>query len=305
LKIYVAGHTGMVGSAIVRNIESHGQHEWVGKTRQELDLTNRAAVFDFLANERPEALIIAAAKVGGIVANSTFPVQFLSDNIQIEANLIDGAHAAGIGKVLFLGSSCIYPKFAEQPIKEESLLTGALEPTNEYYALAKIAGLKLIEAYRKQHGHSWISLMPTNLYGPNDNFDELSSHVIPGMIAKFERARQENSETVTLWGTGTPLREFLHVDDLADACIFALSNYTGDLALNVGSGYEVSIRDLAELIAEIVGFEGEILWDKSKPDGTPRKRLDTSRLDSLGWSAAIDLRTGLTDLVKHRQAKVS
>lgn len=305
LKIYVAGHTGMVGSALVRNIEFHGEHQWVGRTRQELDLTNRSAVFEFLASERPDAVIIAAAKVGGIVANSTYPVEFLSENIQIEANIIDGAHAAGIQKLLFLGSSCIYPKFAEQPIKEESLLTGALEPTNEFYALAKIAGLKLIEAYRKQHGHSWIALMPTNLYGQNDNFDEISSHVIPGMVVKFEKAKLENSESTTLWGTGSPLREFLHVNDLADACLFALKNYSGDVALNVGSGFEVSIKELAELIAEIVGFNGEILWDASKPDGTPRKRLDTSRLDSLGWSAAIDLRTGLTQVAKHRQARAS
>lgn len=303
MKIYIAGHTGLVGSAIVRHVESKCEHEWAGRTRQELDLTNRPAVFKVLADEKPDALVIAAAKVGGIASNSSFPVEFLSQNIQIQTNLIDAAHAAKVKRVLFLGSSCIYPKFAEQPIKEESLLAGALEPTNEYYALAKIAGLKLIEAYRKQYGHAWISLMPTNLYGPNDNFDEVSSHVIPGMIAKFEKARLENDSTVTLWGTGNALREFLHVDDLADACLFALQNYSGDVALNVGSGFEVSIKELAELISEIAGFQGQILWDTSRPDGTPRKRLDTTRLEKLGWKASIELEAGLRELIHNRQAR--
>ena len=283
----------MVGSAIVRHIESQEEHSWIGATREELDLTDRQAVFDYLKQQKPEAVIIAAAKVGGIVANQSFPVSFLTENLQIQGNLIDGAHAAGIKKLVFLGSSCIYPKFAEQPIKEEYLLTGELEPTNEPYALAKIAGLKLTQAYRKQYGHDWISLMPTNLYGPGDNYDPELSHVISGMMRKFCKAKQENQESVTLWGSGVPLREFLHVDDLASATMFALENYFGDVALNVGSGEEVSIKDLAKQIREVVGFEGEITWDSSRPDGTPRKFLDSSRIQTLGWKPKIGLRKGL------------
>ena len=293
MKIYVAGHKGMVGSAIVRHIESHEEHSWNGASRQELNLENRQAVFDYLEQQKPDAVIVAAAKVGGIVANQSFPVDFLTKNLQIQGNLMDGAHAAGVTQLVFLGSSCIYPKFAEQPIKEEYLLTGDLEPTNEPYALAKISGLKLVQAYRRQYGHDWISLIPTNLYGPGDNYDPELSHVIPGMIRKFCDAKSTNQPSVTLWGTGSPLREFLHVDDLASATMFALENYSGQVALNVGSGEEVSIKDLAMQISEVVGFEGKIIWDSSKPDGTPRKFLDSSRIRSFGWKPEISLQKGL------------
>ena len=298
MKIYVAGHRGMVGSAIVRAIEGEGKHTWIGATRSELDLTNRNAVFDYLKESKPDAVIIAAAKVGGIVSNDSFPVDFLSENLQIQTNLIDGSHAAGIEKLVFLGSSCIYPKFAEQPISESSLLTGELEPTNEPYALAKIAGLKLIQAYRKQFGHKWISLMPTNLHGPGDNYDPESSHVIPGMIFKLCNAKKNNDPSVTLWGTGSPLREFLHVDDLASASMFALENYDGEVALNVGSGEEVSIKQLAETIKTAVGFTGEIHWDSSRPDGTPRKLLDSSKLEDLGWQPSLTLEEGLAKTIQ-------
>ncbi len=298
MKIYVAGHRGMVGSAIARAIEANDEHSWIGATRSELDLTNRQNVFDYLSNNKPDAVIIAAAKVGGIVANDSFPVDFLSENLQIQTNLIDGSHEIGIQKLVFLGSSCIYPKFAEQPIKESSLLTGELEPTNEPYALAKIAGLKLIQAYRKQYGYSWISLMPTNLYGPGDNYDPESSHVIPGMISKFCKAKNEGLSSVTLWGSGSPLREFLHVDDLASATLFALENYESEVALNVGSGEEVSIKELAETIKQEVGFNGDIHWDTSKPDGTPRKFLDSSALANLGWKPALNLRDGLSKTIR-------
>ena len=298
MRLYVAGHRGMVGSAIVRAIEGEGKHSWIGATRSELDLTDRNAVFDYLRKHKPDAVIIAAAKVGGIVANNSFPVDFLSENLQIQTNLIDGSHEAGIEKLVFLGSSCIYPKFPEQPIKESSLLTGELEPTNEPYALAKIAGLKLVQAYRKQFGHEWISLMPTNLYGPGDNYDPQSSHVIPGMISKFCNAKKNGELSVTLWGTGNPLREFLHVDDLALATLFAWENYGGEVALNVGSGEEVSIKELAEAIKNSVGFHGEINWDTSKPDGTPRKFLDTSKLEELGWKPSLTLEEGLAKTIK-------
>ena len=298
MKIYVAGHRGMVGSAIVRAIEADGKHTWIGATRSELDLTDRNSVFDYLKENKPDAVIIAAAKVGGIGANDSFPVDFLSENLQIQTNLIDGSHAAGIEKLVFLGSSCIYPKFAEQPIKESSLLTGELEPTNEPYALAKIAGLKLVQAYRKQFGHRWISLMPTNLYGPGDNYDPESSHVIPGMIVKFCKAKNSGEPKVTLWGTGSPLREFLHVYDLASATLFALENYEGDVALNVGSGEEVSIKELAEEIKNSVGFSGQINWDSSKPDGTLRKFLDSSKLNDLGWKPSLTLEEGLTKTIE-------
>lgn len=283
----------MVGSAIIRQIEAEGKHQWIGRTRAELDLLDRKAVFDFLNKEKPDAVIIAAAKVGGILANNDNPVSFLTENLQIELNLIDGSHQADIEHLVFLGSSCIYPKHAPQPIKEEYLLSGELEPTNEAYALAKIAGLKLIQAYRKQFGRSWISLMPTNLYGPGDNFDPVSSHVIPGMITKFQKAKQENSQEVVLWGTGSPLREFLFVDDLANATLFALENYSGEIALNVGSGQEISIKDLSSVVAKAVGFQGKISWDKDKPDGTPRKFLDSSKLVALGWKPTTTLEAGL------------
>lgn len=293
MKIYVAGHRGLVGSAIVRAIEAAGEHTWVGQTRHELDLLNRSEVFDYVLKEKPDWVIIAAAKVGGIHANSTYPVEFLSENLQIETNLIDACHAANISRVLFLGSSCIYPKNSPQPIKEEYLLTGPLEPTNEAYALAKISGLKLIEAYRKQYGHTWISAMPTNLYGPGDNFDLQNSHVLPALIRRFAEAHETGTDTVTLWGTGTPRREFLHSDDLANACLLLLKEYDDAEPINIGSGQDLAISDLARLIAEIVGFRGDTKWDTSKPDGTPRKVLDVSKLHNLGWSPAITLRDGI------------
>jgi GDP-L-fucose synthase len=293
VKIYVAGHRGLVGSAIVRAIEAGGNHSWMGKTHSELDLLDRKAVFAYVANEKPEAIIIAAAKVGGIHANNTFPVQFLTENLQIETNLMDAAHAAGIPRLLFLGSSCVYPKLAQQPIKEEYLLTGELETTNEAYALAKISGLKLVEAYRNQYGHKWISAMPTNMYGPGDNFDLENSHVLPALIRKFHDAKTRGDDKVTLWGSGSPLREFLHADDLASACLFLLENYDDEIAINVGTGKDISIKELAELIKGIVGFEGKIDWDSSKPDGTPRKLLDISRIAVLGWKPSISLEKGI------------
>jgi GDP-L-fucose synthase len=293
MKIYVAGHRGLVGSAIVRAIESEGKHTWIGQTRAELDLLDRKAVFEYLSKQKPDAVVIAAAKVGGIHANNTYPVEFLSQNLQIETNLMDGAHAADIGKLLFLGSSCVYPKMAQQPIKEEFLLTGELEKTNEAYALAKISGLKLVQAYRKQYGHRWISAMPTNMYGPGDNFDLENSHVLPALIRKFHDAKTSGADSVTLWGTGTPKREFLHSDDLGRACLFLLENYDEDVAINVGVGEDVSIKELAELIQQVVGFQGSIKWDSSKPDGTPRKLLDVSKIKTLGWESSIPLDDGL------------
>jgi GDP-L-fucose synthase len=293
MKIYVAGHRGLVGSAIVRQIESEGKHTWVGRTRTELDLLDRDAVFSFIASEKPDAVIIAAAKVGGIHANNKFPVEFLSENLQIETNLMGAAHSANIDRLLFLGSSCVYPKFAEQPIREESLLTGALEPTNEAYALAKISGLKLVQAYRRQYGHRWISAMPTNMYGPGDNFDLENSHVLPALIRKLHDARVSGAESVTLWGTGSPRREFLHSDDLGRACLFLLENYDDDVAINVGVGQDVTIKELADIIAGIVGFQGSIEWDSSKPDGTPRKLLDVQRINKLGWHATTSLDSGI------------
>lgn len=293
MKIYVAGHRGLVGSAIVRQIDNQSQHEWVGQTRSELDLLDRNSVFEYLQKEKPDAVIIAAAKVGGIQANNTFPVEFLTQNLQIETNLLDGAHAAGIERLLFLGSSCVYPKLAQQPIREEYLLTGELEKTNEAYALAKISGLKLVQAYRSQYRHRWISAMPTNMYGPGDNFDLDNSHVLPALIRKFHDAKSTGASTVTLWGSGTPKREFLHSDDLGRACLFLLENYDDDIAINVGVGEDVSIKDLAELIKKITDFEGTIDWDSSKPDGTPRKLLDVSRITTLGWKAQISLEDGI------------
>jgi GDP-L-fucose synthase len=294
VKIYVAGHRGLVGSAIVRQIEAQGHHSWVGRTRDELDLLDRAAVFDFLSDEKPDAVIIAAAKVGGIQANHKFPVEFLSENLQLETNLIDASHKSNIDRLLFLGSSCVYPKFAEQPIKEESLLTGALEPTNEAYALAKISGLKLIQAYRREYGRRWISAMPTNMYGPGDNFDLENSHVLPALIRKFHDAKVSGATSVTLWGTGSPRREFLHSDDLGRACLFLLENYDDDIAINVGAGQDLEIQELAEMIQVIVGFGGNIAWDHSKPDGTPRKLLDSSRILAMGWSPSITLTSGIS-----------
>lgn len=294
MKIYVAGHGGLVGSAIVKNIESDSTHTWIGRTRSELDLLDRNAVSEFLAREKPDAVIIAAAKVGGIHANNTYPVEFLSQNLQIETNLIDGSFGAGVEKLLFLGSSCVYPRLSKQPIKEEELLSSELEETNEAYAIAKIAGLKLVQAYRKQYGLKWISAMPTNIYGPGDNYDLENSHVLPALIRKFHEAKVNNVESVALWGSGSPKREFLHSHDLASACLFLLENYDDDVAINVGTGNDLSILDLALLIREIVGYAGDIDWDSSKPDGTPRKLLDVSRISDLGWSPKIDLETGIS-----------
>jgi GDP-L-fucose synthase len=283
-----------VGSAIVRKIESDAQHTWIGRTRAELDLLDRKAVFKFLTTEKPDAVIIAAAKVGGIHANKTYPVEFLSENLQIETNLIDGSHAANIEHLLFLGSSCIYPKLAPQPLREEYLLTGELEKTNEAYALSKIAGLKLVEAYRNQYGRKWISAMPTNVYGPGDNYDLENSHVLPALIRKFIDAKSKGDESVTLWGTGSPRREFIYSDDLASACLFLLDNYDDSVAINIGTGEDLSIRDLASMIKDATGFEGLINWDKSKPDGTPRKLLNIQRISDLGWKANITLQEGIS-----------
>ena len=294
MKIYVAGHRGLVGSAIVRQIESQTTHTWVGRTRAEMDLLDRNAVFHFLAEEKPDAVIIAAAKVGGIQANKNYPVEFLSENLQIEVNLIDGSHAANIERLLFLGSSCIYPKLAPQPLREEYLLTGELEKTNEAYAVSKIAGLKLVEAYRNQYGRQWISAMPTNVYGPGDNYDLENSHVLPALIRKFIDAKTRGDTSVTLWGTGSPKREFIYSDDLASACLFLLENYNDSIAINVGTGQDLSIRDLASTIKQATGYEGLINWDESKPDGTPRKLLDIEKISSLGWQPAISLEEGIS-----------
>ncbi len=293
MKIYVAGHRGLVGSAIARNIDKGDSHTWIGASRQELDLFDRKKVFEYIQNEKPDAVVIAAARVGGINANNTYPVEFLTENLQIEMSLLDACHAANIPKVLFLGSSCIYPRLAPQPIKEEYLLTGELEPTNEAYALSKIAGIKLVQGYRREYGRHWISAMPTNLYGIGDNFHPENSHVLPAMLRRFHEATLSGVQTVTLWGSGTPRREFLHVDDLAAACVFLLESYDGDIPLNVGCGEDVTIKELAETIARVTGFKGNLEWDSSKPDGTPQKLLDTTRINQLGWSPTIGLEEGI------------
>ena len=293
MKVYVAGHNGMVGSAVVRAIQSKTNMTWVGATRREVNLLSRQSVFDFVSREKPDALVIAAAKVGGIIANRDKPVEFLTENMQIESNLIDAAHRYDIGRVIFLGSSCVYPKNANQPIKEEYLLTGPLEETNEAYAIAKIAGIKLIDAYRREYGRNWVSLMPTNLYGPKDNFDPLTSHVIPSLITKFHHARELDSRELELWGTGTPKREFLYSEDLALAILILLANKDSFSVLNVGSGEEVSISELATLIARITGFKGKILWNTDMPDGTPRKLLDSGKMYELGWKPTITLEEGI------------
>jgi len=291
--IFVAGHRGMVGSAIARRLSADGYSRLLLRSRAELDLTRQSAVEEFFAAERPEYVFLAAAKVGGILANSTRPAEFIAENLAIQSNVIDAAYRNGAKKLLFLGSSCIYPKFALQPIREESLLEGALEPTNQWYAVAKIAGIKMAQAYRAQYGFSTIALMPTNLYGPGDNFDLQSSHVAPAMIRKFHEAKLAGAREVVLWGSGTPRREFLHVDDLADAALFTMTHYDSEEILNAGTGEDLTIAELAETIRAITGFEGSIVWDRSKPDGTPRKLLDVSRLASLGWKARIPLREGL------------
>lgn len=291
-RVYVSGHNGMVGSALVRRLEGEGCEVFTAD--RSIDLRNQAQVDQWFETNRPDAVIVAAAKVGGILANDSFPAQFLYDNLMIAANSIEAACKFGVEKLLFLGSSCIYPRLAPQPIPEDSLLTGPLEPTNEWYAIAKIAGIKLCQAYRREHGCDFISAMPTNLYGPGDNYDLKSSHVLPALLRKAHAAKKANAETMEIWGSGTPLREFLHVDDLADACVFLLKNYSGEEHVNVGSGEEVSIGALADLVAGVVGFEGAVVCDASKPDGTPRKLMDSSRLCSMGWSPAISLRDGIT-----------
>ncbi|MDB6125040.1 MAG: NAD-dependent epimerase/dehydratase [Pedosphaera sp.] len=292
-RIYVAGHRGLVGSAIWRKLQQLGFTQAIGKTHTELDLLNSDAVQAFYQQEKPEYVFVAAAKVGGILANSQQPVPFLYDNLVIQNNLIHGAYTHGVKKLLFLGSSCIYPKLAPQPLKEEYLLTGPLEPTNEWYAVAKITGIKLCQALRRQHGCDFISAMPTNMYGPNDNYDLQTSHVLPALIRKFHEAKSTHAPSVICWGSGSPLREFLYADDLADACVFLMEHYSEEQFINVGFGSDVTIRELAELVQKIVGYKGEIIWDKSKPDGTPRKLMDSSRLFSLGWKPKVDLETGI------------
>jgi GDP-L-fucose synthase len=291
--IYVAGHRGMVGSAIWRELQNQGFHRLIGRTRAELDLRNQTAVRAFFDEEKPACVILAAARVGGIHANNIQPVEFLLENLQIQNNIISEAARCGARKLLFLGSSCIYPKLAAQPMTEDCLLTGPLEPTNQWYALAKIAGLKLCQAYRLEYGCHFISAMPTNLYGPNDNYDLESSHVLPALIRKFHEAKVQRQSSVTCWGTGQPFREFLYVDDLARACCFLLQHYDEPEWINVGSGSEIAIRDLAELVRRVIGFTGQIVWDNSKPDGAPRKLLDSTRLLGLGWRPLVDLATGI------------
>jgi GDP-L-fucose synthase len=298
-KIFVAGHRGMVGSAIVRKIESEPDRPKIDiltRTRGELDLTSREAVRKFFGEEKPTQVVVAAAKVGGIKANDSAPVDFLLENLKIQNNVIEAAHDFGVRKLLFLGSSCIYPKFAPQPIKEDALLTGALEPTNEWYAIAKIAGVKLCDAYRRQHGDDFISAMPTNLYGPFDNFDPETGHALPSMIYKFHHAKTSGAKSVTLWGTGTPRREWLHVDDCAAACLLLLDKYNEPGPINVGVGEDITIKELAELVRQTVGYKGEIVWDDSKPDGTPRKLLDISRIRALGWKPHVDLTRGVREV---------
>ena len=292
--IYVAGHRGMVGSAIVRKLQQEGFENLVLRTSKELDLRNQAAVTAFFRNEKPEYVFLAAAKVGGIVANNTYRADFLYENLAIQTNVIHQAYETGVKKLLFLGSSCIYPKLCPQPIKESYLLTGALEATNEPYAIAKIAGLKMCEAFRRQYGCDFISVMPTNLYGPNDNYDLNNSHVLPAFIRKFFEAIRDEKNEVEIWGSGTPRREFLHVDDLADACFFLMQNYSGDDFLNIGTGVDLTIRELAELVMKISGFRGTLRFDASRPDGTPRKLLDVSAIHNLGWKHRISLEEGIT-----------
>ena len=292
-RIFVAGHRGMVGSALVRRLEAEAFSNVVTRERSQLDLTDESAVAKFFAEERPNVVIVAAAKVGGIKANNDYPVEFLVKNLRIQNNVIHAAHENGVRKLLFLGSSCIYPKFAPQPIQESALLTGPLEPTNEAYAIAKIAGIKLCQAYAREYGANFISAMPTNLYGPNDNFDLETSHVLAALLRKAHEAKTRNDQKLVVWGTGKPRREFLHVDDLASACLLLLENYDSPEIINVGYGEDISIRELAELICDVVGFDGELAWDTTKPDGTPRKLLDVSKIRALGWKLAIPLRDGI------------
>ena len=292
-KIYIAGHRGLVGSAMVRELEKQGYTNLIMRTHEALDLENQQAVAAFFAEEKPEYVILSAAKVGGIGANSTKPAEFIYQNLMIETNIIHQAYVHGVKKLLFLGSSCIYPRMAAQPIKEESLLTGALEPTNEAYALAKIVGIKMCESYNKQYGTKYISVMPTNLYGSNDNFDLSSSHVLPALLRKFHEAKLNKQTSVVVWGSGSPIREFLYVDELANACVFLMNQYDGDKIVNIGTGVGITIKELSELIKKVVGYEGDIVFDASKPDGTPIKINDISFLNQLGWQAKIDLERGL------------
>ena len=292
-KIYVAGHRGLVGSAIVRNLEAKGYTNIIYRTHEELDLTNQADVQAFFKEEQPEYVILAAAKVGGIQANNTYPADYIYDNLMIQNNVIKAAHDYKVKKLLFLGSTCIYPKMAPQPIREEYLLTGALEETNEAYAVAKIAGLEMCKFFKRQYGDNFISCMPTNLYGPNDNFDLKSSHVLPALIRKFHEAKVNGSDTVEVWGTGTPLREFIYVDDMADACVFLMENYDGEQHVNIGTGEEVSIRQLAETVKEVVGFDGELVFNTDMPDGTPRKLTTVDKLHGLGWKHKVSLNEGI------------
>jgi len=292
-KIYVAGHGGLVGSALVRELEKQGYKNIVTKTREELDLTSQVAVSNFFMTEKPDYVFLAAAKVGGIFANDTYPADFIRDNLMIETNVIDSAYKNNVKKLLFLGSSCIYPKLALQPLKEEYLLTGELESTNKAYAVAKIVGIVMCQSYNKQYGTNFISVMPTNLYGEGDNFDLENSHVLPAMIRKFDDAKKSNSKEVTLWGTGNPKREFLYVDDLANACLFLMNNYDSSEIINIGTGEDLSILELANVVKEIVGYQGNIVWDSLKPDGAPRKLLDVSKIQSLGWKHSVSLREGI------------
>ena len=298
-KIYIAGHKGMVGSALVRVLEKNGYKNLIYKNSNQLDLTNQHQVHAFFEREKPEFVFLAAAKVGGIVANNTYRGDFIYKNLMIQNNVIQAAYEFGVTKLMFLGSSCIYPKNAPQPLKEEYLLTGLLEATNEPYAIAKIAGIKMCEAYRDQYGCNFISVMPTNLYGPNDNYDLNNSHVLPALLRKFIEAKIAGDKSVTIWGTGTPLREFLHVDDLADACLFLMNNYNEKEFLNIGVGHDISIIDLAKMVKDVVGFEGEIVLDTTKPDGTPRKLMDVSKLSKLGWEAKIKLSSGIKGIIEN------
>lgn len=302
---YIAGHKGLVGSALWRHLQREGFSNLIGRSSSELDLKNREDVFDFFAKTKPRHVVLAAAKVGGILANNSYPVDFLSDNLRIQLNVLDAAREHGVERLLFLGSSCIYPKFAEQPIREDSLLTGHLEPTNDAYAIAKIAGIMHIQAIRRQYGLPWISAMPTNLYGPGDNFSPTGSHVLPALIRRYDEAAKSGKETVSNWGTGSPRREFLHVDDMAAACLHLLENYDGPAQVNVGTGTDVTIRELAGMVAEAVGYRGAIEWDVSKPDGTPRKLLDVSKLTSSGWSASIPLEEGIRQTVSWYRDNIS
>lgn len=303
-RVWVAGHRGMVGSAIVRALATEGCEVLTVDSRT-LDLRDQAAARRWVADKRPDVVVVAAAKVGGILANATYPADFLYDNLMIEANVIEAAHREDVGKLLFLGSSCIYPKFAPQPIPEDALLTGSLEPTNEWYAIAKIAGIKLCQAYRAQHGRDYISAMPTNLYGPGDNFDLNSSHVMPALMRKAHEAKLSGADTLTIWGSGTPRREFLHVDDLADACVFLLKTYSGESHVNVGSGSDVTILELAQMVARAVGFTGEIVRDETKPDGTPRKLMSDALISSMGWKARIPLEEGIASTYEWFKANVA